>query len=98
MPLMPLLDLTVVDCNCSNFPQQGNILFKNVAQGAARGIQKLSISENNRSEDDEVNKENFSEEEDEEEFDFDSYVPDPSDGAREFIPHVSGSDKAAEDT
>lgn len=98
MPSMPLLDLTVVDCNCSNFPRPGNVLLEYVAQGAARRIQELSISENNRSEDDEVNVENFSEEEEEEEFDFDSYVPDPSDGVREFIPLASASDKAAEDT
>ena len=98
MPLMPLLDLTVVDCNCSNFPRRGNVLLENVAQGAARRIQELSISENNRSEDNEVNVENLSEEEDEEEFDFGSYVPDPSDGVREFIPLGSASDKAAEDT
>lgn len=42
--------------------------------------------------------ENLSEEEDEEEFDFDSNVPDTRDGAREFIPDASGpSGKAAED-
>lgn len=100
IPSMPPLDLTVVDCNCSNFPRRGNVLLEIVAQGPARGIQKLSISENNRSEDDEVNMEgNLSEEEDEEEFDFDSSVPNPSNGAREFIPNASGpSGKAAEDS
>ena len=97
---MPLLDLTLVDCNCSNFPRRGNVLLENVAQGTARGIQKLSISENNRSQDDEVNvEENRSEEEDEEEFDFHAYVPDTSDGAREFIPDASGhSAKASEES
>jgi len=88
---MPLLDLTVVDCNCCDFPRRGKVLLENVTLGATSGIQKLSLSENNRSEDDEVNKEeNLSEEEEEEEFDFDSNVPYPSDGAREFIPDVSG--------
>ena len=96
---MPLLDFTLVDCNCSNFPRRGNVLLENVAQGAARGIQKLSISENNRSQDDEVNvEENISEEEDEEEFDFHA-VPDTSNGAREFIPDASGrSAKASEES
>jgi len=43
--------------------------------------------------------ENLSGEEDEEEFDFDSSVPNPSDGAREFIPDVSGPlGKTAEDS
>ena len=97
---MLLLDLTLVDCNCSNFPRQGNVLLENVVQGAARGIQKLSISENNLSQEDEVNvEENRSEEEDEEEFDFHANVPDTSDGAREFIPDASGcSAKASEES
>ena len=41
--LIPLLDLAQVDCNCSNFPWQGNVLLENVTQGATRGIQNLSL-------------------------------------------------------
>lgn len=47
--LMPLLDLVQVDCNCSNFPWQGNILLENVTQGATRQIQNLSLIFNKQS-------------------------------------------------
>lgn len=46
IPSMPLLCLSLVDCNCSNFPWQENVLIANVKmQGATIGIQNLSLSE-----------------------------------------------------
>ena len=74
-----------MDCNYSNFPQQGNVFLENVTQGALRVIQNLEINFWKRSF---TTRRNQGEEEEENEFNFDSNVPDTSHGAEEFIPDV----------
>lgn len=71
---MPLLDLTKVDCNCSNFPRRGKVILANGSRTLDRGLQNLTLEENATSEEGE---EEFIEEEEddksdgeEEEFDF----------------------------
>jgi len=96
MPLMPLLELSRVDCNCSNFPRRGNVLVANEkTQGATMGIQNLSLSEDFLPE--ESSEEGDSDEEEDkedEEFDFDVDVVQNSEKAKEYMPGGNGpSDK-----
>ena len=96
MPSMPLLELSHVDCNCSNFPRRGNVLVANEKmQGATLGIQNLSLSEDFLPE--ESSEEGDSDEEEDkedEEFDFDVDVVQNSEKAKEYMPGGNGpSDK-----
>lgn len=92
MPSMPLLNLSSVDCNCSNFPRQGNVLVANEDEGATKGIQNLSLSEDLLSE--QSSEEGDSDEEEdkegEEEFDFDEDICQNSDEAKEYVPSENG--------
>ena len=75
IPFMPLLDLTKVDCNCSNFPRRGKVILANGSQTLDRGLQNLTLDENAASEEEEQSLEEEEDDEsdgEEEEFDFDA--------------------------
>ena len=94
MPSMPLLNLSSVDCNCSNFPRKGNVLVVSEDEGATKGIENLSLCEDRlpveSSEEDQKESDEEEDMENDEEFDFDEDVVVNSDEAKEYLPSESG--------
>jgi len=87
MSATPLLNLSAVDCNCTSV-RRGQVLLRNEAQNATRGLQNLSLAENGEREEDSQQEDSFLEELveewDEDESDFDVHVP--TSAAVEFVP------------